>query len=633
MTRILRHALALALVRLAPIRDRWAWFLVSMLVTAGVGGTLPSLGELAPPGFSTEPVHWIPEAGPPGPSVEPLVRARRVASSWPAEDWITGPGAPAWTGLIAESSHRTEAVVLPVVRAPARRGRLEVLGGDDRAVADAVTLLRGLRRVGDAGARADIGVTADPRRAITVHHVDVPRPAPRSLPTPDGVGALLLGVALIHGLGLLAAGLPRWRSRGFHATIRVSPVRPISVLLGGLLAALLGGALAGGAALLGWWVNALVQGGSVGLAAHHLLVPLALVPGLAMAQRAFLTAPDTRSAGFRVVGMQMALGVLGAGWLLAVAGLGLLAGAAVPFVGLLALATGLVPVQAGTLAAGLSSGLATTALVLLSSSRLLANDPVESGDPTLRRRARGNHLPEVVLLLLLAVGGTTTFTLPLQRWGAAASLVVGQLGFVLAPALVMPLALSRPAVALLGLRRPAGRAWALAPLVAVGAAGLSVLALLLAASVLDPGAQVAGQAVGRRIQAMAAGPGLLLLTLLPAVCEELLFRGAILGLLRPRVPDWAAVLLQAVAFALLHGMLLRVGPTLALGLVLGVLRLRTGSVWPGVVVHALHNALLLGVPLALPGLLDASPGLLFAGLGVAGVAGVIGAWQSGTRAP
>lgn len=629
MSQLLRHTLALTVVRLAPIRDRWVWFLVSMLITAGVGGTLPSIATMAPEGVLSGAGPWIPDAGPPSPPSEPLRRAQRAAASRPAEDWVVGPGMPPWTGLLAEPSHRTEALVQPMVGSPAARGRLEVVGDDDRAVSDAVTLLRGLRSVADAEARAALGVTADPRDAVVVHRVDVPRAGPRGLPTPDGVGALLLGVALIHGLGLLAAGLPRWRSRGFHATLRVSPVRPIAVLLGGMAASLLGGGIAAGAALLGWWVHAAVRGGGVALAPHHLLVPLALVPGLALAQRAFLTAPDTRAAGFRVVGMQMALGVLGAGWLLAVAGSGLLAGAAVPFVGLLAMATGLVPAQGGALAVGLASGVATTGLVLASSARTLAHDPVEAGDPTLLRRARGNHLPEVVLLMLLAVGGTTTFAIPLQRWGAAVGMLLGQLGFMLVPALVMPLALSRPAGPLLGLRRPHPRTWLLAPAIAVGAAALSLLAVQLAALALGPGAQVAGQDLAQRLQALSAGPGLLLLTLLPAVCEELLFRGAILGLLRPRLPGWAAVLLQALGFAVLHGMLLRVGPTLALGVLLGVLRLRTRSVWPGVAVHALHNTLVLVVPALAPGLFTGDPRVLLGGLLLAAAGGLVALWRSG----
>jgi membrane protease YdiL (CAAX protease family) len=629
MSAMLRHAFALCLVRLAPIRDRWVWFALSMLITLFVGGTLPALADLAPASLTQERSAWIPSAGPWTPPSEPGASAERVARTWPAEDWVVGPGTPAWTGLVEQPSHRSQVRVEPDRPRPAARPRLAVSSEDEQLVADALILLRRVRDVADAEARAALGVTADPRRAIGIWQVDVPRAAPRGLPSPDGVGALLLGVALLHGLGLLAAGLPRWRSRGFHATLRVSPVRPLAVLFGGLFAALVGGGLAAGVALLGWWGNALMRGGSVDLALHHLLVPVALLPGLALAQRAFLTAPDTRSAGFRVIGLQMALGGLSAAWLFAVAGGGLLVGAAVPFVGLFSLATGVAPVQPGALAVGLASGLGTTALALFSSARTLANDPVEAGDPTLRRRARGNHLPEVALLLLLAVGGTTTFTLPLQHMGMAVGLVVGQLGFILLPSIVMPLALSRPMGPLLGLSRPPGRAWLAAPVVMVGAVALSMLALIGSAWALGGDDLGEGQALASRLQALSAGPGLLLLTLLPALCEEVLFRGSVLGLLRLRLPTWAAVLLQALAFALLHGMALRVAPTLALGLVLGLLRVRTGSLWPGVLVHALHNAVLLVVPMlgldpfALP------PGALAGGAALAAVLGLLAAWRSG----
>ncbi|HEY7309329.1 MAG TPA: ABC transporter permease subunit/CPBP intramembrane protease [Gemmataceae bacterium] len=81
----------------------------------------------------------------------------------------------------------------------------------------------------------------------------------------------------------------------------------------------------------------------------------------------------------------------------------------------------------------------------------------------------------------------------------------------------------------------------------------------------------------------------------PAVVEELFFRGylqsALLGVLRPR----SAVLSSAALFALFHvilGSVLAVErfvPSLLLGVLLGWMCWRTGSVWPGMVLHALHN--------------------------------------------
>jgi sodium transport system permease protein len=81
----------------------------------------------------------------------------------------------------------------------------------------------------------------------------------------------------------------------------------------------------------------------------------------------------------------------------------------------------------------------------------------------------------------------------------------------------------------------------------------------------------------------------------PAVVEELFFRGylqsALLGVLRPR----SAILASAALFALFHvilGSVLAVErfvPSLLLGILLGWVCWRTGSVWPGVLLHALHN--------------------------------------------
>src|SRR5206468_821746 len=78
----------------------------------------------------------------------------------------------------------------------------------------------------------------------------------------------------------------------------------------------------------------------------------------------------------------------------------------------------------------------------------------------------------------------------------------------------------------------------------------------------------------------------------PAIVEEIAFRGALLESLQPRAGAWGAVLASAVVFALIHippgGY--RVPFTLALGIALGALRLRTGTIVPCVAAHAVLNA-------------------------------------------
>src|SRR5205085_2229556 len=83
--------------------------------------------------------------------------------------------------------------------------------------------------------------------------------------------------------------------------------------------------------------------------------------------------------------------------------------------------------------------------------------------------------------------------------------------------------------------------------------------------------------------------------LFPAVFEEFFFRGylfsALLNRGGPRVALWTSALL----FGLFHLVvtdvfeLERLVPSTVLGLVLGWVCLRSGSVWPAVLLHACHD--------------------------------------------
>lgn len=80
------------------------------------------------------------------------------------------------------------------------------------------------------------------------------------------------------------------------------------------------------------------------------------------------------------------------------------------------------------------------------------------------------------------------------------------------------------------------------------------------------------------------------LCVLPAVLEELLFRGLAQGLLRPH-GALLAVVGQAMLFALLHGSLSGILYALPAGLFFGLLAEQTGSVLPGMLLHLCNNAL------------------------------------------
>lgn len=76
-----------------------------------------------------------------------------------------------------------------------------------------------------------------------------------------------------------------------------------------------------------------------------------------------------------------------------------------------------------------------------------------------------------------------------------------------------------------------------------------------------------------------------------AVLEELYFRGLLYGRLDARLGAASAVVGSAGIFGLVHFEPNAFPALFGLGLVLGLLRWRTASVWPGMAVHAANNAL------------------------------------------
>ena len=80
------------------------------------------------------------------------------------------------------------------------------------------------------------------------------------------------------------------------------------------------------------------------------------------------------------------------------------------------------------------------------------------------------------------------------------------------------------------------------------------------------------------------------------VVEELLYRGAGVGLLQQH-GRWVAIGVTALMFGLGHGLLLSLGAFVWFGVVTAWLRLRTDSLYPGLIVHSCFNALGMVVPL------------------------------------
>ncbi len=83
--------------------------------------------------------------------------------------------------------------------------------------------------------------------------------------------------------------------------------------------------------------------------------------------------------------------------------------------------------------------------------------------------------------------------------------------------------------------------------------------------------------------------------LAPAVCEELAFRGFILsGLMKSR-HKWVPIVISSILFGMIHLIPKQIFNAALLGLVLGLMAVRSRSLWPGIVFHFIYNGLQVGM--------------------------------------
>jgi membrane protease YdiL (CAAX protease family) len=82
---------------------------------------------------------------------------------------------------------------------------------------------------------------------------------------------------------------------------------------------------------------------------------------------------------------------------------------------------------------------------------------------------------------------------------------------------------------------------------------------------------------------------LLLVCVTPPLLEEIAFRGVILEQLRDPFGSRPAVVVVSILFSVIHLAMVSFLPFAALALVLAALRLRTGSLWPAILGHAMFN--------------------------------------------
>lgn len=129
----------------------------------------------------------------------------------------------------------------------------------------------------------------------------------------------------------------------------------------------------------------------------------------------------------------------------------------------------------------------------------------------------------------------------------------------------------------------------------LGFAAYPLVSVLIQVANLIPAVQASQEAYLKQHQAIAsASPSLwaevLYGCLIGPFVEEILCRGFILNTLKKSARPATAIGLSALVFAVIHGNLYQIVFTLPLGLLLGYLAYRSGSVWPAVGLHMAFNS-------------------------------------------
>ena len=149
--------------------------------------------------------------------------------------------------------------------------------------------------------------------------------------------------------------------------------------------------------------------------------------------------------------------------------------------------------------------------------------------------------------------------------------------------------------------------WAAAAVLMVGAAG-AVTLLVAGIELLGRSVPAIDKALKDYTQLSEAfiGSGSIVLVLLTTcfvvpVAEDLVFRGIIQGELRRVMPGWAAVLIQGVLFALVHGNPIQITYVIIPALLLGAAYEWTGSIYVPIAMHMLFNIVGAAIPMLLQG--------------------------------
>jgi sodium transport system permease protein len=199
-------------------------------------------------------------------------------------------------------------------------------------------------------------------------------------------------------------------------------------------------------------------------------------------------------------------------------------------------------------------------------------------------------------MVFVAVVGVVYFygLVRLQAGFGEVGLMLSELGLMLIPALIFLRVGGYRTATSLSLRYASGKSFGAATLMILGGTPL-VWYITWAQSFVLPMPWEFLEGMSEFL--VAESPSriawlLILIGVVPAVCEEVLFRGVLLGGTHRHLPTAQAVVANGLIFGVFHipgATVFRFLPSAFLGMLLAFVVLRTRSIWPAMLMHFLNN--------------------------------------------
>ena len=178
-----------------------------------------------------------------------------------------------------------------------------------------------------------------------------------------------------------------------------------------------------------------------------------------------------------------------------------------------------------------------------------------------------------------------------QLKGARAQILFNEIGIFLIGSILMIRRYRLNLREVVGVHRVRWPVWA-AVLMAVPAAQVVAVAFFRVINTIIPTPTQLLREVGKQIVPtdMPLWQMIFLMAILPAVCEELAFRGVLLHGVRNRFHPVLRCLFVGIVFGVFHYTLFRIAPTALLGVILTAIAIMTGSILPSLLFHAANNS-------------------------------------------